>query len=282
MNRTDQFLAHIQSGQPMVMGIVNVTPDSFSDGGQFATTDTAIAHGRRLLEEGAHILDIGGESTRPGADTVSVEDEKARVVPVIEGLRDAAAKAGAYLSVDTRNAATMAAVIEAGADIINDITALEGDPASMDVVARSGLPVILMHMQGEPQQMQDNPQYDDVVTEVREYLDARIEACVAAGIDRSLIILDPGIGFGKTVEHNLSLMKHLDDYAESGLPLLLGVSRKSFIGFLDDNAPATDRLGGSLAAALAGYSRGAAILRVHDVAATRQALMIWRAIEDAA
>ncbi len=282
MNRTDQFLAHIQSGQPMVMGIVNVTPDSFSDGGQFATTDTAIAHGRRLLEEGAHILDIGGESTRPGADTVSVEDEKARVVPVIEGLRDAAAKAGAYLSVDTRNAATMAAVIEAGADIINDITALEGDPASMDVVARSGLPVILMHMQGEPQQMQDNPQYDDVVTEVREYLDARIEACVAAGIDRSLIILDPGIGFGKTVEHNLSLMKHLDDYAESGLPLLLGVSRKSFIGLLDDNAPATDRLGGSLAAALAGYSRGAAILRIHDVAATRQALMIWRAIEDAA
>ena len=282
MNRTDQFLAHIQSGQPMVMGIVNVTPDSFSDGGQFATTDTAIAHGRRLLEEGAHILDIGGESTRPGADTVSVEDEKARVVPVIEGLRDAAAKAGAYLSVDTRNAATMAAVIEAGADIINDITALEGDPASMDVVARSGLPVILMHMQGEPQQMQDNPQYDDVVTEVREYLDARIEACIAAGIDRSLIILDPGIGFGKTVGHNLSLMKHLDDYAESGLPLLLGVSRKSFIGLLDDNVPATDRLGGSLAAALAGYSRGAAILRVHDVAATRQALMIWRAIEDAA
>ena len=282
MNRTDQFLAHIQSGQPMVMGIVNVTPDSFSDGGQFATTDTAIAHGRRLLEEGAHILDIGGESTRPGADTVSVEDEKARVVPVIEGLRDAAAKAGAYLSVDTRNAATMAAVIEAGADIINDITALEGDPASMDVVARSGLPVILMHMQGEPQKMQDNPEYDDVVTEVRAYLDARIEACVAAGIDRSLIILDPGIGFGKTVEHNLSLMKHLDDYAESGLPLLLGVSRKSFIGLLDDNAPATDRLGGSLAAALAGYSRGAAILRVHDVAATRQALMIWRAIEDAA
>lgn len=282
MNRTDQFLAHIQSGQPMVMGIVNVTPDSFSDGGQFATTDTAIAHGRRLLEEGAHILDIGGESTRPGADTVSVDDEKARVVPVIEGLRDAAAKAGAYLSVDTRNAATMAAVIEAGADIINDITALEGDPASMDVVARSGLPVVLMHMQGEPQQMQDNPQYDDVVTEVREYLDARIEACVAAGIDRSLIILDPGIGFGKTVEHNLSLMKHLDDYAESGLPLLLGVSRKSFIGLLDDNVPATDRLGGSLAAALAGYSRGAAILRVHDVAATRQALMIWRAIEDAA
>ncbi len=282
MNRTDQFLAHIQSGQPMVMGIVNVTPDSFSDGGQFATTDTAIAHGRRLLEEGAHILDIGGESTRPGADTVSVDDEKARVVPVIEGLRDAAAKAGAYLSVDTRNAATMAAVIEAGADIINDITALEGDPASMDVVTRSGLPVILMHMQGEPQQMQNNPQYDDVVTEVREYLDARIEACVAAGIDRSLIILDPGIGFGKTVEHNLSLMKHLDDYAESGLPLLLGVSRKSFIGLLDDNVPATDRLGGSLAAALAGYSRGAAILRVHDVAATRQALMIWRAIEDAA
>ncbi len=282
MNRTDQFLAHIQSGQPMVLGIVNVTPDSFSDGGQFATTDTAIAHGRRLLEEGAHILDIGGESTRPGADTVSVDDEKARVVPVIEGLRDAAAKAGAYLSVDTRNAATMAAVIEAGADIINDITALEGDPASMDVVTRSGLPVILMHMQGEPQQMQNNPQYDDVVTEVREYLDARIEACVAAGIDRSLIILDPGIGFGKTVEHNLSLMKHLDDYAESGLPLLLGVSRKSFIGLLDDNVPATDRLGGSLAAALAGYSRGAAILRVHDVAATRQALMIWRAIEDAA
>ena len=282
MNRTDQFLAHIQSGQPMVMGIVNVTPDSFSDGGQFATTDTAIAHGRRLLEEGAHILDIGGESTRPGADTVSVDDEKARVVPVIEGLRDAAAKAGAYLSVDTRNAATMAAVIEAGADIINDITALEGDPASMDVVTRSGLPVILMHMQGEPQQMQNNPQYDDVVTEVREYLDARIEACVAAGIDRSLIILDPGIGFGKTVEHNLSLMKHLDDYAESGLPLLLGVSRKSFIGLLDDNVPATDRLGGSLAAALAGYSRGAAILRIHDVAATRQALMIWRAIEDAA
>jgi dihydropteroate synthase len=262
---------------PVIMGIVNVTPDSFSDGGAFFDEGAAIRHGIALLEAGAGILDIGGESTRPGAATVPPEDEQRRVVPVIAGLRAAASAVGALISVDTRNAATMAAAAAAGADILNDITALEGDPDSLSVAAEIGLPVILMHMQGEPQTMQASPHYDDVLGEVMTYLEERMAACIAAGIPRERLVIDPGIGFGKTLAHNLELLRHLDRFRSLGVPLLLGASRKTFIGKLDRNAPPDERLGGSVAVAILGAAKGAAIIRVHDVAETRQALAVWRA-----
>jgi len=261
--------------RPRVMGIVNVTPDSFSDGGQFDNTSTAIDHGFRLIAEGADILDIGGESTRPGAAPVSIADEIARTVPVVSAL----ASAGALVSIDTRHAATMAAAIDAGAAIVNDVTALQGDPQSLAVVADRQVAVVLMHMQGEPGTMQNDPQYDDVVSDVRDYLGARLKACTAAGISAGAVALDPGIGFGKTVAHNSALLAGLSSLFAIGRPLLVGASRKSFIGKLGRNAPATDRLGGSIAAALFAVSKGARLLRVHDVAATRQALDIWQALD---
>jgi dihydropteroate synthase len=260
--------------RPRLMGIVNVTPDSFSDGGRFLETEAAIAHGRALRSAGADILDVGGESTRPGARPVGETEEKARVVPVIKAL----AGEGALVSIDSRHASVMEAALDAGARIVNDVTALEGDPDSLALVAKREVPVVLMHMRGDPGTMQDDPRYDDVVAEVRDYLGRRVAACVAAGIPKQRIAVDPGIGFGKTVDHNLALIRHLDRLADLDCTILLGVSRKSFIGALSKGEPATERLPGSLAAALAGVARGAHILRVHDVAATAQALAVWGGI----
>lgn len=257
------------------MGIVNVTPDSFSDGGQFAETSAAIDHGLRLVEEGADIVDVGGESTRPGAHPVSVAEEIDRTIPVVAAL----AKAGARVSIDTRHAETMDAAIDAGAAIVNDVTALAGDADSADVVARRRVPVVLMHMQGEPRTMQAEPQYDNAVADIRAYLAKRLAACLKAGIEQDAIALDPGIGFGKTVAHNLELLRGLPALATLGRPLLVGASRKSFIGKLSGDVPVTDRLGGSIAAALFAAANGARLLRVHDVAETRQALAIWQALD---
>jgi len=260
---------------PLVMGIVNVTPDSFSDGGRYLGVEAAIAHGRRLAAEGAVLIDVGGESTRPGAAPVSPEEEIARTVPVVKAL----AGEGIRVSIDTRHAAVMEAAVEAGAAIINDISALEGDPESLAVAARSGASVVLMHMQGKPSDMQAAPIYADAPREIRDYLAARIDACLAAGIPRDRLCVDPGIGFGKTLDHNLQLLAALGDLQGLGAPVLLGVSRKSFIGTLSRKEPPEQRLGGSLAAALVGLECGVKILRVHDVAETVQAVAVWHAIK---
>lgn len=266
--------AGLSLARPLIMGVVNVTPDSFSDGGETMDADAAVARGRALLAAGADIVDVGGESTRPGALPLDPRDESARVVPVIRAL----AAAGAVVSVDTRNARTMAAALDAGAGIVNDVTALTGDPDALALVARRGAFVVLMHMRGDPRTMQDAPRYDDVVGDVADYLAGRVEACVRAGIPRAKIAIDPGIGFGKTVEHNVALIAGLDRLAALGCAVLLGVSRKSFIGRLSRGEDAKNRLSGSLAAMLAGVARGADIVRVHDVAETRQALAVWAAI----
>jgi dihydropteroate synthase len=258
--------------EPVLMGIVNVTPDSFSDGGLYASTESAIRHGLRLRDEGAHILDIGGESTRPGAAPVSIEEEIARVVPVIEGLKEA----GAIISVDTRHAAVMRAAINAGASMVNDVSALEGDSDSLSVVAELDVYVCLMHMKGEPQTMQDDPHYDDVFQEVYDYLKSRIDVCQNAGIPASRIMIDPGIGFGKALEHNLILLKRLGEFKTLGVPMLLGASRKRFIQGLCPNAVTDKRLPGSLAVCLSAYNQGINIFRVHDVAETAQALNVFR------
>lgn len=261
---------------PILMGIVNVTPDSFSDGGRYLASEAAIAHGLKLRAEGAQILDIGGESTRPGAAPVSVEEEIARVVPVIEGL----AGCGALLSVDTRNAITMRAACAVGAGMINDISALTHDPDALVVAAGSGAYICLMHMQGEPQTMQAAPSYEDVFAEVYNFLEERIGACVQAGVNRDRLVIDPGIGFGKNLEHNLILLNRLDHFKSLGVPLLLGASRKRFIESLCPDTPVGARLPGSLAACLAAYTQGISAFRVHDVAETAQALTVYRAMFD--
>lgn len=266
--------AGLELTRPLVMGIVNVTPDSFFDGGFHADRDVAIAHGRRLLSEGAAILDVGGESTRPGSAAVDADQEIARVIPVIEALT----ACGAVVSIDTRRAAVMRAAIAAGARIVNDITALAGDPESVAVVAETGASAVLMHMQGEPETMQKNPHYDNAPVEIEAYLGTRVEACRAAGIPRDRLAIDPGIGFGKRPQHNLELLARLERFHRLGVAVLVGVSRKSFIGMLSRGEKAVDRLPGSLAAGLAAVAHGAHILRVHDVAATVQALTVWRAI----
>ncbi len=262
--------------RPQVMGIVNVTPDSFSDGGDRLDAGKAIADGLEMWNAGATILDVGGESTRPGAEPVSERDEIARVVPVVRGLSDA----GARVSIDTRHAAVMRAAIEAGADIVNDVTALEGDPDSLGVVAASGKPVVLMHMQGDPRSMQKNPDYKDVVLDVFDYLEERVEACIEAGISGDAIAVDVGIGFGKSIQHNLRLLDRLAAFHAIGVPILLGLSRKSFIGRLSRGEAPKDRLAGSLAGVAAGLSRGVQIFRVHDVAETLQMIAVWQAIEE--
>ena len=267
-------IAGLSLDRPRIMGIVNVTPDSFSDGGRHASTITAIEHALRLEEEGADILDIGGESTRPGAAPVSVEEELWRVLPVIEAL---AGKTRALISIDTRNAAVMTAAAAAGADIINDVAALTHGPEAIEAAAATGLTVILMHAQGDPRTMQDAPTYDDCLTDVFDYLEARVGACRRAGIPHSKIVCDPGIGFGKTVQHNLELMSGLSLFHGLGVPVLLGASRKSFIGRLTGVTAAADRVMGSVGAALAAVSQGVQIVRVHDVKATREALTIWMA-----
>lgn len=257
---------------PVLMGIVNVTPDSFSDGGQFYDAQKAIGHGVRLRDEGAQILDIGGESTRPNASPVTPQEEQNRVIPVIRGLRDC----GVLLSVDTRNAATMRAAIDAGAGMVNDVSALTHDAESLGVVAQSGVYVCLMHMKGNPKTMQSAPTYDDVVGDVREYLSARRQVCLDAGVHPMRIILDPGIGFGKTLKQNLDLLKNIDKFCDMGSPVMLGASRKSFINGVCPNTQAGDRLGGSLAAVLAAYTKGVRMFRVHDVTQTRQALDVFK------
>jgi dihydropteroate synthase len=259
--------------RPIIMGIVNVTPDSFSDGGMFVHAEDAVAHGKALLAAGADILDVGGESTRPGAEPVSPDDELRRIEPVIGPL----AAVGAVVSVDTRRAMVMAAALARGARIVNDVTALAGDAASLGVVARAGAPVVLMHMQGEPPTMQRAPHYDLASLDVLEALARRVAACVAAGIPRARIVIDPGIGFGKSQGHNLEILARLALFNALGTGVLIGMSRKSLVGRLVQ-APVGERLPGSLAGALHALGEGVQILRVHDVAETRQALALWQAI----
>lgn len=258
--------------RPLVMGVVNTTPDSFSDGGRFLDPSAAIAHGLRLVVEGADILDIGGESTRPGSAEVPVAQEIGRIVPVLEGL----AGVGRPLSVDTRKPEVMRAALAAGADMINDINGFQA-PGAVQAVAGSRAGLCVMHMQGQPLDMQQAPFYREVVADIRQFLDNRVASLVAAGVARERIVLDPGIGFGKTVEHNIELLRRLRELAVDGLPVLVGVSRKSLVGALT-GAPVTERLAGSLAGALAAVWRGAAIVRVHDVKATCDALAVWGAL----
>jgi dihydropteroate synthase len=262
------------------MGVLNVTPDSFSDGGRFAAPDAALAHARGLIADGADILDVGGESTRPGAEPVDEAEEIARVEPLI---RELAAQTKARISIDTMKPGVARAAIAAGAVIWNDITALRHAPDSLATAAALGCDVVLMHMQGEPGTMQAEPHYDDVVSEVAAFLAARAEAAMAAGVLRQRIWVDPGIGFGKHMTaHNLPLLGKLDRIVALGFPVLLGASRKSFISALDDaSRPADERLGGSIAAALAGAAAGVAAVRVHDVRETVQALRVWTAIAQA-
>ncbi|WP_334147025.1 dihydropteroate synthase [Hyphomicrobium sp.] len=269
-------LAGLSLDRPRIMGIVNVTPDSFSDGGQHDGAAAAIAHGLRLAEEGADILDIGGESTRPGSDAVAVDDEIRRVIPVIEGLR---ARTDALISVDTRKADVMRRAAAAGADILNDVSALTHDPRSLEVAAESGLPVMLMHAQGDPKTMNDNPQYDDVVLDVFDFLEQRIRACVAAGIPKARLVADPGIGFGKHLHHNVAVLNAMSLYHGLGVPVLLGASRKKLIGQLCNVEDPRARVPGSLAAALHSIAQGVQIVRVHDVRETRQAVAVWEAVQ---
>ncbi len=258
-----------------VMGIVNVTPDSFSDGGRFLDPEAAIAHGRELIASGADVLDIGGESTRPGATAVGAEEELARVIPVIEGLAGLAP-----LSIDTTKPEVAATAIEAGATMVNDVTAL-GDPEMAPLCAERGVEVVLMHMLGTPRTMQRDPRYGDVVAEILEFLARRVALAESAGIGRERIWIDPGIGFGKTVSHNLELLAATDRFAATGLPVLIGPSRKTFIGTLDGGAPESDRVGGTVAACLAALDGGAGMVRVHDVAPVSQAIKVAEAIAEA-
>ena len=260
--------------RPQVMGIVNVTPDSFSDGGAHDTADAAVAHALRLVEEGADVLDIGGESTRPGAAEVEVEEELRRVVPVIERL---AAQVAVPISIDTSKPEVMRAAVQAGAGMINDVYGLRREGA-LDAAAALGVPVVLMHMQGEPRSMQAAPQYDDVVGEVHRFLAERIFAAEMAGIPKQRIVVDPGFGFGKDTAHNLQLLAQFERFVELGVPVLAGLSRKRSIGELTGRDVPADRVAGSVAAHLIAAQRGAAIVRVHDVAATVDALKVWNAV----
>jgi dihydropteroate synthase len=256
-----------------LMGVVNVTPDSFSDGGLYLDPEAAVAHGLELSEAGAEVLDVGGESTRPGADPVGEEEELRRVVPVIRGLSGSRS----LVSVDTSKASVAAAALDAGAAIVNDVTALRGDPEMGPLCAERGATVVLMHMLGEPRTMQENPRYDDVVADVKAFLAERLEAAVAAGIDENRVWLDPGIGFGKTGAHNMELLRRLGELRELGRPLVIGTSRKSFLGKVD-GSPADQRLGGTIASSVLAAAEGAEVLRVHDVAEVRQALAVAAAV----
>jgi len=260
--------------QPLIMAIVNVTDDSFSGDGNRGNAARAIEQGLRMKEEGAHILDIGGESTRPGSQPVSVQQELDRVLPVIEGLADC----GLPLSVDTVKPEVMAAALTAGADLINDINALRA-PGALEIVTKSQAAVCLMHMQGEPGTMQANPHYTDLLGEVGDFLAERVAAVEAAGIERNRIVLDPGFGFGKTLDHNLTLLRQLDVLSKLGLPLLAGMSRKTMLGLVTGQ-PVNERLAAGIAAHLLAVQKGARIVRVHDVAPLRDALAIWKAVEN--
>jgi len=263
-------LAGLTGEGPFIAGVLNVTPDSFADGGRYDDHGTAIAHGMAMIEAGAHLIDVGGESTRPGADPVTAVEQCRRVLPVVDALAP-----HAPVSIDTCDADVMRAALDAGARIVNDVSALTRDAGALDVVATAGCPVILMHSRGQPKTMQDRPTYADVRLDIVDYLEARIAACVAAGIGHDRIVVDPGIGFGQDDGHIALLLRDLAMLHGLGCPVMLGASRKSFIGRLDDGASADDRLPGSIATALHGVSRGVQFLRVHDVAETRQALRIW-------
>jgi dihydropteroate synthase len=267
--------AGLSMDRPRLMGILNVTPDSFSDGGTFLNEASAIAHGVAMAEAGADIIDVGGESTRPGAAPIGTGEEIRRVLPVVRAL----AERGIVVSLDTRHAPVMEAGLAAGAAIINDITALSGDPAALAVVARSDCAIVLMHMRGEPATMQVEPRYDCAPLDVFDFLAERLRACDAAGIDRRRLCVDPGIGFGKTLSHNCQILAMLALYHCFGVPVMVGASRKSFIAALSRGEAATERLGGSIAVALAGVEQGVQVLRVHDVAATAQALAVWNGIK---
>lgn len=268
-------IAGLPMDRPQIMGIVNVTPDSFSDGGLHEAPDMAVSAGQDMVQEGAAILDIGGESTRPGAAFVPVETEIKRVVPAISGLR---ATLGAAISIDTRKAAVAQAAVEAGATLVNDVSGFTFDPALAAYCAKTGVPVCVMHAQGDPTTMQDNPKYDNVLLDVFDHLEARIDALIEAGIDRSQIIADPGIGFGKTLAHNLALLNRISLFHALGTPVLLGASRKKFIGTIGGSEAADQRAPGSIAVALAAIGQGVQILRVHDVAQTAQAVKLWQAV----
>ncbi|MFA5539417.1 MAG: dihydropteroate synthase [Gemmobacter sp.] len=269
-------LPGLPSDRPLVMGIINVTPDSFSDGGRFLDRPLAVAHARRMLADGADLLDIGGESTRPGAADLPETEEIARTAPVIAALRDAGVTAP--VSIDTRKAAVARAALAAGADMVNDVSALTYDPAMAGVVAEAGVPLCLMHAQGTPQTMQIDPRYDDVCLDIHDWLAARIAVAGAAGIPRARILIDPGIGFGKTVGHNIDLLRGLALFHGLGCALLVGASRKRFIGTLGGADEPEARVPGSLAVALHAAGQGAQVLRVHDVAETVQALRLWQAL----
>lgn len=277
LSRPRPALCGLTLDRPRIMGIVNVTPDSFSDGGDRLAPDDALA-AARLMAADADLLDIGGESTRPGAEDVSVGDEIARVVPVIRAIRDAGI--ATPISIDTRKAEVAAAALDAGADMVNDVAAMTYDAEMAPLVAERGVPICLMHHQGTPATMQQAPQYDDVAFDVFDWLTERVDLAAKAGIDRDRIIADPGIGFGKTLDHNLAILQRLALYHDLGLPLLLGASRKRFIGTIGNAPLARDRMPGSLAVALHGAAHGAHILRVHDVAATRQALNLFLAASE--
>ncbi|GIV03273.1 MAG: dihydropteroate synthase [Fimbriimonadales bacterium] len=272
MNR-EQLLREI----PTIMGVLNVTPDSFSDGGRYLDTNAAIEAGFAMSRAGAAIVDVGGESTRPGAQDVPAEEELSRVLPVVEAL----AKRGITVSIDTRKAAVADAALKAGARIVNDVSGFR-DPAMRRVAAEHDASIIIMHMQGTPQTMQVNPHYEDVVSEVLEFLVEQAEQCMAAGIARERIWIDPGIGFGKALDHNLTLLRHLPKFVATRYPVLLGASRKSFIAHLTGESDPTKRLPGSVAAALWGARCGVKALRVHDVEETLQALLIWQALDGGA
>ena len=263
--------------QPCIMGILNLTPDSFSDGGLFTNKDKALNHVKQMIDDGADIIDIGGESTRPGANEVSVDEECQRVIPLIKAIREIS---DIPISIDTSKTEVIQQAIVAGASMINDVNALRADGA-VDLVAKLDVPVCLMHMQGQPRTMQHTPSYKDVVQEVKEFLMQRIEVCIAAGIKRENIIIDPGFGFGKSVDHNFSLFKHLDEFQKLKVPLLVGISRKSMIGAVLNNAPVSERLNGSVALATLAAWMNVNILRVHDVKATSDALKCCQSVKSA-
>jgi dihydropteroate synthase len=260
---------------PVLMGVLNVTPDSFSDGGEFFGAEPAVLHAEKMFDEGAQVIDVGGESTRPGSDPVSPEEELRRVLPVIQGILSACPDS--IVSIDTYRSSIAEAALDAGARAVNDVTAL-GDPRMAGLMAERGCPIILMHMLGEPKSMQQDPRYEDVVREVRDFLAERAERAIRAGVEPENIILDPGIGFGKTMEHNLKLLKRLDSLVELGFPVLVGVSRKSFLGKITGSEDPKSRLFGTMAANVLAYERGASLFRVHDVRANKEALAVAAAI----
>ncbi len=257
-----------------VMGILNVTPDSFSDGGDFISPESALRHAEQMVRDGAAIIDVGGESTRPGAEAVSEQQELDRIIPVIEAIKQ---RLSVIVSIDTNKPAIMREAVAVGAGLINDVMALQA-PDAIETVRSLNVPVCLMHMQGEPRTMQQNPEYIDVVSDIMDFFERRIAACVAGGIPRGRLLLDPGFGFGKTLEHNLTLLRHLGEFKDIGLPILVGISRKSMLGAILNGAPVDKRLYGSLAAAVLAVEHGAAIVRAHDVKPTVDALKVVDAV----